>query len=465
MLIELQYMKAEEVRQMLVELGVEDSRYPLKTASDDQLVMVSGPPRYVALVAEMVAKADSLREKKAFLEVEARIFPLVYTWADDVSFTVSSPESTASIKGVATLLREIMEGGFNVAMESLSPEDQTKVEAARNSGLKPMIKAENRLNAVIVRDAASRMPMYEKLISQLDVPQKLVEIDVTTVELSQKNALDWQLSIAGTGTRGRNSVGAGQNAGNIFGTDSIEGQGLAGAILHMGSHYDLSASLTALREKGKARSISRTQLLTVNNLAAELSDMQSYHAKVVGTEVATLQEVSAGTTLQIKPRILPALSTNIPNQVWLSLQLSDGGFESISVDAMPMKRSSSLTTQTAVFEEDSIMLAGYLRDIEENAGWGIPFLRDIPVIGWLFGGKSTRKETVQRIFVVTLHIVDLDQEALARLQATRLRDISIGAEVLRDIDEEDEGDGEEARLRREDSSWDFPAEPGMKNGE
>ena len=456
MLIDLQYMKAGEVRQMLVELGVEDSRYPLKTASDDQLVMVSGPPRYVALVAEMVSKADALREKKTFLEVEARIFPLVYTWADDVSFTVSSPESTATIKGVATLLTEIMDGGFTVSEAGLSDEDRAKAEAVRKSGLKPMIKAENRLNAVIVRDTASRMPMYEEMIAKLDVPQKLVEIDVTTVELSQKNALDWQLSVHGTGTRGRNSVGAGMNAGNSFGTDDVAGQGLAGALTHLGTHYDLGASLTALREKGKARSISRTSLLTVNNLAAEMTDMQSYHAKVVGTEVATLQEVSAGTTLQIKPRILPSLSTNLPCQVWLSLGLDDGGFESISVDAMPMKRSSSLTTQTAVFEDESIMLAGYLRDIEEDAGWGIPFLRDIPIIGWLFGGKSTRKETVQRVFVVTPHIVDLDQEMLYRLQATRLRDISIGEDIQRDTEEEEaernasgeavepDGDGESA---------------------
>lgn len=437
MLIDLQYMKAGEVRQMLAELGVEDARYPLKTASGDQLVMVSGPPRYVSLVAEMVAKADALREKKTFLEVEARVFPLVYTWADDVSFSVSSPESVATIKGVATLLTEIMDGGFTVSEAGLSDEDRAKAEAVRNSGLKPMIKAENRLNAVIVRDTASRMPMYEEMIAKLDVPQKLVEIDVTTVELSQKNALDWQLSVGAAGTRGRNSVGVGMNAGNSFGTEDVAGQGLAGALTHLGANYDLGASLTALREKGKARSISRTSLLTVNNLAAELTDQQSYHAKVVGTEVATLQEVSAGTTIQIKPRILPSLSTNIPSQVWLSLGLDDGGFEAISVDAMPMKRSSSLTTQTAVFEGESIMLAGYLRDIEENAGWGIPFLRDIPVIGWLFGGRSTRKETVQRIFVVTPHIVDLDQEMLYRLQATRLRDVSIGEDVQKDTEEEE----------------------------
>ena len=61
MLVDLKYMKAGEVRAMLAELGVEDRRFPLKTTSNDELVMVSGPPRYVSLVAEMIARADSLR--------------------------------------------------------------------------------------------------------------------------------------------------------------------------------------------------------------------------------------------------------------------------------------------------------------------------------------------------------------------------------------------------------------------
>lgn len=443
MLIDLQYMKADEVRAMLGELGVEDARYPLKTASEGQLVMVAGPPRYVSLVAEMVAKADKLREKQTYSEVEVRIFPLRYTWADNVTFGASSPESSGSIQGMAKLLEEIMSGNANIGALDMEADEIAKLEAARLSGIKPMIKAENRMNAVIVRDVASRMPIYEMLIKQLDVPQKLVEIDVTTVELSRKNALDWQLSLSGIGDRNRNRLGAGMNAANIFDPESVSGQGLAGALTHVGTHYNLTASLTALRERGKARSISRTSLLTVNNLAVEMTDSQSYHAKVVGSEVASLQEVSAGTKLQVKPRILPAEQTNMPNQVWLSLQLDDGGFESITVDAMPMKRSSSLTTQTSVYEEESIMLAGYLRDIEENAGWGIPFLRDIPIIGWLFGGKSTRKETVQRLFVLTPHIIDVNQEMLARMQATNLRDISIGEEVLKDADKDEEAEEEQ----------------------
>ncbi len=439
MLVDLKYMKAGEVRKMLAELGVEDSRFPLKTTSNDELVMVSGPPRYVALVAEMIAKADSLREKRTFNEVEARIFPLTYTWADDVTFTANSPESTLMLRGVARILEEIMTtGNVEGAREAALTNDMSRLEAANMSAYRPVIRPDNRLNAVIVRDVVSRMPMYEKLIRQLDVPQKLVEIDVTIVELSKKDALDWQLSLAFNTTHGHSDIGAGQNAANLFSPEGIAGKGLAGALTHIHSAYSLATSITALREKGKARSISRTSLLTVNNLAAEMTDSQSYHAKVVGTEVATLEEVSAGTKLQVKPRIMPSSGTNVPDQVWLSLELDDGGFESITVDAMPMKRSSTLTTQTSVFVDESIMLAGYLRDIEEDAGWGIPWLRDIPWIGWIFGGKSTRTETVQRMFVLTPHIVDIDRDTLARFQATRLRDITVAEEIADDADASDD---------------------------
>lgn len=447
LLIDLQYMKAGEVRKMLEELGVEDRRFPIRTTSNDELIMVSGPPRYVAIVAETIAKADKLRELRTFNEVEVRMFPLKNTWADTVSFHVTSPESTVSIKGVAQLLDEMMNsatGGRVVdsAVGAGPSTNQSPAQAAVEAAFRPVIRAENRLNAVIVRDVKSRLPMYEGLIRQLDVPQKLVEIAVTVVELSKKDALDWQLSLSYGGSRGHNTGAIGQNAANVVLPEDLAGMGLAGALTRIRSSYSLYASLTALKEKGKARSISRTTLLTVNNLAARMSDSQSYHARVVGTEVASLEEVSAGTELIVKPRIVPSGQTNVPNQVWLSLELDDGGFETVTVDSMPMTRSSTLQTQTAVFENESIMLAGYLRDIDESAGWGIPFLRDIPWIGWLFGGVTTSKETVQRLFILTPQILDLDTEALARLQGTHLRDVSEAEHLEDDAEESD-------RLRRQ----------------
>ena len=168
MLLDLQYMKAGEVRDMLAELGVEDERFPIKTTSNDELIMVSGPPRYVALIAELVAKADKLNEQRTFNEVETRIFPLVHTWAEDVTFNASSPESSGNIRGVASLLTEIMSADVEAAAHVRDAADGsaslTPVESALLAGFKPVIKPEPRLNAVIVRDVVSRMPMYERLI-------------------------------------------------------------------------------------------------------------------------------------------------------------------------------------------------------------------------------------------------------------------------------------------------------------
>ena len=161
LLLDLQYMKAGEVRRMLRELGVEDDRFPIRTASNDELILVSGPPRYVAIVAETIAKADKLREMRTFNEVEVRMFPLRHTWAEDVSFRASSPESTVSIKGVAGILSEMMDeiAGSSHTIDSIAPAPGQQGGNATNPpppiaapAVKPVIRSETRLNAIIVRD-------------------------------------------------------------------------------------------------------------------------------------------------------------------------------------------------------------------------------------------------------------------------------------------------------------------------
>ncbi len=95
-----------------------------------------------------------------------------------------------------------------------------------------------------------------------------------------------------------------------------------------------------------------------------------------------------------------------------------------------------------------------MRDIEEKAGWGIPYLRDIPWIGWILGGASKSKQTVQRMFILTPRILDIDTENLARVQATMHRDISGVEDIEEDIEQTDderelrERENEERRARR-----------------
>ena len=455
-LVDLAYMKAGEVRTMLRELGVEDCRFPIKTTSNDELIMVSGPPRYVELVLTTIEKADHLKQLRTFNEIETRVFPLVNTWADNVSFRSTDPESGAQIRGVAQILQELMSSGRTDKSRDMETNRadtaEAKVHDSISSSATPIIRPDNRLNAVIVRDVATRMPMYERLIRQLDVPQRLVEIAVTVVEMTRDDALDWQLSLAIHGAHSEFDAAAGQNAGNLVAPAAIAGRGLAGALTYLGDHVDVSTSLSALRTKGKARNISRTSILTTDNLAAEITDMQSYHARVVGTEVASLEEVTAGTKLSIKPRVMVPASTNETLRLWLAMDLQDGGFETVSVDAMPMTRQSTLQTQASVPEGESLLLAGYFRDVRENAGWGIPWLRDIPWIGWLFGGVSIQKETVQRLFIITPHVVTVGPSAdIVRVQSARNRDITYEETLSRDSDADDEQRKErEARLEEQD---------------
>ena len=223
-----------------------------------------------------------------------------------------------------------------------------------------------------------------------------------------------------------------------------------------------------------ARNVSRTALVTLNNMAAEMTDTQSYHARLVGEKVADMEEVSAGTKLAIKPRIVdpPAELTNAPRQVWLTMELQDGGFESVTVDSMPMTRQSTLETQAAIYEEDSILLAGYFRDIREKAGWGIPYLRDIPWIGWLFGGASYKNQTVQRLFVLTPRVIDIgygnvQTQSLVRAQALAQRDMR-SVEELREViarDDAQRQDREEALEERLTAEEEQDAERLRRNRE
>jgi len=460
-LVDLSYMKAGEVRTMLRDLGVEDGRFPLKTTSDDELVMVSGPPRYVALVMQTIAKADRLRELRTVSRMETRIFPIRNTWADDVSFSAGSPEGSTSIKGVATILSDIMSGENPAMREAGSTGAVDRAQMALDGGVKPIIRADSRVNAVLVRDIASRMPMYEALIEQLDVPVPLVEIAVTILDMDRESALDWELEVRAEAAKKKWAGAAGQAVGNLTDTAGITGTGLAGALTYLGSDFNLAASLNALRSKGWSRTISRPSLLTVNNLAAEMTDTQTYHTRIVGESVASLESVSAGIKLSVKPRIVEAAENDGRPQIWLSVEINDGGFEAIAVDSMPMTRDSKVLTQAAVREGDSIAIGGYLRDIDIDKEWGIPILRDIPLLGWLFGGYSTSKTSVQRLFILTPYIVDIESPELVREQASRLRDIRVIERLssdkdidddlreLRDMERDFEDERRQRRLRNE----------------
>lgn len=453
MLVDLKFMKASEVREMLGELGVEDTRFPLMTTSKDELVMVSGPPRYVELVQDMIAKADRLRQLRAVQEVDIRVFPVHNAWASDITLGTTGEKIT--IQGVASLLSSIMssKNGSGVRMSGepgTGGKEETADDRAKErmiSEFTPVIYADSRLNAVIVRDVVTRLPKYEELIKSLDVPVQLIEIAITVLDINKDDVLNWELQLRMLANGKRVSGGAGSDVENVVTAEGLAGLGLTGSMMYLTGDYSFLSSLSTMVEKGKARTVSRPSILTLNNMEAELTDTKSYHAKVVGQEVAELREVSAGIELKVQPRIVGS-PDNPKRQIWMKLELDDGGFESVSVDSMPMTRNSTIETQAAVYEGQSLLIGGYLRDIEEERKWGIPFLRDIPWIGFLFGGIGKTKTNVQRMFILTPRIIDLNEEGLPEKQVKRLRDLGVEDKISEEVRKSDKAREEEDEKRR-----------------
>ena len=56
----------------------------------------------------------------------------------------------------------------------------------------------------------------------------------------------------------------------------------------------------------------------------------------------------------------------------------------------------------------------------------------------MFGGSSKTKQTIQRMFILTPRILDLDAENLARVQATMNRDIKDAEDMEEDMEQTDD---------------------------
>ena len=484
-LLELRYMKADDVIEILRELDVEDPRFPMARTKDNALVKISGPPRYVDLIQELVAKADSLRKNRLFRDEEVRIFRLKHAWADDVDLGGDLKGSSSAVRGVASILQELM-GAPSVSRGKLQTDGQRAAEKPQSEKTadelaadeleqlgshSPQILADKRLNAVIVRDSKARMPYYEQLIQELDVPIRMVEIAVTILDIDKSALLDWELRLKALGSKRKVQAGAGLNVDNLASPESLVGLGLTGALTYVNNNFSLASSITALEEKGKARTISRPSILTLDNVSATLQDTKSYHAKVVGKEVVDLTEVSTGIVLTVQPRIVDLPRQEVEEgmpmppsyEIWMTLQIQDGDFETVVVDDLPMSHDSTLETQAGVQEGQSLLIGGYMHETIIEKAWGIPFLRSIPWIGWLFGGVGKDKSMMQRMFLLSPRMVVFNHLSSDPVESSvKHRDVELESRIQdefrrrdheRDVDEEEREElrkAEEEEWRREE---------------
>ena len=414
------------LKQALTELGIYEEKFGWGDIPDRGMVLISGPPAYVQLIKRAVAELPPLAPDQQF-----QMFRLRYAQVDDRTIFFRDKEITTS--GVATILRGLVSGdgsksGTSVALtemaaplRAISPLGQDRTDAApppatdgRTAAVpparerqRPVIQADSRLNAVIVRDRPENMPIYRDLIAILDVPSQLIEIEAMIVDVNSRAAselgLDWRAAsrnlAAGFGNLATDP--ASRAATLAFGHGINPNTMVANATSY------LLARIRALESDGNARVVSRPSILTMDNLGALIDLSDTFYIQSIGERVTSVVPVSVGVSLRVTPRIIDEGGSRA---VQLTVDIEDGVIQSQADQnnagsSLPRVRRSTIGTQAVMREDESLLIGGFNAEQDILEKEGVPGLSSLPLLGSLFSKTTSSTGRQERLFVITPRIV------------------------------------------------------------
>ena len=194
---------------------------------------------------------------------------------------------------------------------------------------------------------------------------------------------------------------------------SIGGVSGAGAVWTLVKN-DAAAVITALDEVSDVRLLQTPSVFVRNNAEATLNVGSRIPISSVtvnpglGTDntYSQVQYLDTGVILKVRPRVTK------DGMVFLDIvqEVSSPGSEpdangNVRINTRRFK------TEGAVQAGNTVMLAGLISDTATQGSSGIPGLSRLPIIGGLFGKKTTGTERSEVIVLLTPTIVSNPQEA------------------------------------------------------
>ena len=418
------------------ELGLPDARNYLTRTSDGNM-FARGTRRFVEQIDDLLraAQAQQVAPTQNSGVADFRVFYLRYAWAQDTTMAVGGRQVV--IPGVASILRSLVGAyqyapigrevllkptlpslkGKGLAGQGVSHQEGKRTPAeARNDAVDVLvaalartaqaaepqqqqqttmpesmqvhIEADPRMNAIIVRDLAERLPRYEQLIAALDVEPQTLEIEATIIDVNTDKARE-----LGINWRWNNDGREASFSGSV---PTIGPGGIASAVL--GSAGQFLARIRALQTEGVARVVSSPQVVTLSNVEAVFDNSSTFFVRVAGREQVDLFNVSAGTQLRVTPHVF---RDRDQTRIKLLVNVEDGTLSNRQVDQIPVVDRSTVNTQALIAEGESLLIGGMVRETNASGEDKVPGLGDVPVVGNLF--KTTTKQTarIERMFLIT----------------------------------------------------------------
>jgi len=497
-IVQLKYTKPSELVQVLTPFAkVPNGILPIDS---NQILVLRDNAENVKRMLELIKEIDVAVPS----EYVSEVIPIKYAMASDIAAALNSLSSgggTTSVGTRSTGARPTTPTGLQrpgttglpgqplgtqpgqPANPQASFSDRLQQIVRRASALasgeiqilgETKIIADERANALLVYATKEDMATIKDIISKLDVilPQVLIETTILDVSLNNK----WNLGISGLQTTrqlgGNNILGAGGiNANQVF-NFSGTGTNLTADLLGTGLRYftriddSFYLTLQAAASDGTARVIQKPRILTSHAKPASFFVGETvpyitstYYGGFGTGPAASYQQLRVGIQLSVTPFInadglvLMQIDQAI-DELGDEVEIAGGG-------KVPKTRSRTLSAEVAVRNGESILLGGYIRSSGTESHAGVPILKDIPLLGYLFRSNDRSRDRSE-LMVLMRPIVLMDPEEAARLSAEERRRLPGVHRAEREFDEEERiyRDKQERRTRAPQTEPAFPAPAG-----
>ncbi len=299
---------------------------------------------------------------------------------------------------------------------------------AGEAGMRIIANTQN--SAVLVYGTERETDVVSQMLHRIDIVPLQVRIDAIVAEVDLNDALKYGTQFFFK-SGGINGVLSTANTGNVTNTIANTvtatglGAGLPGLLIGGVNNGGGPLAISALQQVSTVHVLSSPELLVVDNQPARLQvgslvPYQSGTAQSTLTStsqiVSEIQYQPVGVILEITPRVNTGglvtldvsqeVSSVNPNQ-------TTAGITSPTFDTR------NVNSRVVVQDGQTIGIAGLISDNVTRNNGGIPWLKDIPLLGFLGATQNNTRLRQELLVLITPHVIHDQHDAQALTEDLR----------------------------------------------
>ena len=285
------------------------------------------------------------------------------------------------------------------------------------------ILVDNHTNSLIIQAIRNDLKNIISVIDQLDKPTPQVLIEAFIVEANKDVArelgIQWGgLVRTGKGTGVGFGTGADNNAlGGGIGTAvdptsgnvvNLPAQPLSGfEPFSLGLIYQnigdvlLTTQLSALQDKGKLNILSSPSITTLDNQTANIESGEEIPFQTVEDGEVNVEFKKAVLKLTVTPHVIDYKTL----KMYINVHKDEADF-SRTVLGNPTIITKNAETNVIQLDGQTIVIGGLNKETSANSDTGVPYLQDVPGLGYLFKRKSSDDRLEDLLIFITPHILE-----------------------------------------------------------